>query len=445
MDDEKFDLNSRIWVWFNSVLSYDNIIAHDFLNEIDGCATFADVIIGLADRCPLSDFLGDTLIGSSSLLSKIADLCDVDLDTALGLWEYASGEDIDQFDKEGILHMIDAAKKAEGIEPYVSQAGPNGGVDDGEDLLGDHPDCAVDRDWREQFDEVVSPSEQVRYDEMLAAEEQRKAETFDSFMEVNETPMDEVRSAGIAMVLMQGIVFAEIAKKIDGPSEELNERIATFNHDLKRLYNEPLHKKVEQIENQVGKLEEKAAIYDEMRYTAEHTDPADIRIAEGSTSMTGALMAAAMASYDLSCGLIDDEHIGRYSDVITALEERMGVGAGGLSVQTEAGELIANAKEDGISVGINIPGGKCADIAFVDADPGADDLYPTPVRAFTYNGRDEEPDHRTDVHLDGDMVLDGQMTAETPAHVPADITAAAKEAAAKSVKPDTVGTDGIKH
>lgn len=76
---------------------------------------------------------------------------------------------------------------------------------------------------------------------------------------------------------------------------------------------------------------------------------------------------------------------------------------------------------------------------------GADDLYPTPVRAFTYNGRDEEPDHRTDVHLDGDMVLDGQMTAETPAHVPADITAAAKEAAAKSVKPDTVGTDGIKH
>ena len=42
-------------------------------------------------------------------------------------------------------------------------------------------------------------------------------------------------------------------------------------------------------------------------------------------------------------------------------------------------------------------------------------------------------------------MLDGQMTAETPAHVPADITAAAKEAAAKSVKPDTVGTDGIKH
>lgn len=128
-----------------------------------------------------------------------------------------------------------------------------------------------------------------------------------------------------------------------------------------------------------------------------------------------------MASYDLSCGLIDDKHIERYGDVITALEERMGVGAGALSVQTEAGELIANAREDGISVGINVPGGKCADIAFVDADPGANDLYPTPVRAFTYNGRDEEPDHRTDVHLDGDMVLEGQLTAETPAHLPVDV------------------------
>ena len=33
------------------------------------------------------------------------------------------------------------------------------------------------------------------------------------------------------------------------------------------------------------------------------------------------------------------------------------------TMMAEAGELIANAKEDGISVGINIPGGKCADIA----------------------------------------------------------------------------------
>lgn len=161
LDDEKFDLNSRIWVWFNSVLPYDNIIAHDFLNEIDGCATFADVIIGLADRCPLSDFLGDTLIGSSSLLSKIADLCDVDLDTALGLWEYASGEDIDHLDKEGILHMISVAKEAKGIEPYVSQAGPNGGVGDGEDLRAGGPVSEGDP-WRDgMVAQVAGLMEQV--------------------------------------------------------------------------------------------------------------------------------------------------------------------------------------------------------------------------------------------------------------------------------------------
>lgn len=139
MDEEKFDLNSRIRVWFNSVIPYDSTIADDFLNEIDRSATFADVIIGLADRCPLSDFLGDTLIGSSSLLSKIADLCDVDLDTALGLWEYASGEDIDHLDKERILHMIAAARMAKGIEPYVFQGGPNGDVGEGENLRANGP------------------------------------------------------------------------------------------------------------------------------------------------------------------------------------------------------------------------------------------------------------------------------------------------------------------
>lgn len=181
-----------------------------------------------------------------------------------------------------------------------------------------------------------------------------------------------------------------------------------------------------------------------MRQIGEHTDPEDIRAVEGSVNMTGALMAAAMASYDLSCGLVDDKHIERYDNVITALEERMGFGTGMLSVQTEAGELVANVKEDGISVGMNLPGGKCVDIAFVDADPAADDLHPTPVRAFTYNGCDEEPDHRTDVHLDGAMVLEGQTCAETPAHVPGDVATAAKEAAAKSAKADAAGKRGIK-
>lgn len=100
--------------------------------------------------------------------------------------------------------------------------------------------------------------------------------------------------------------------------------------------------------------------------------------------------------------------------------------------------------ERGDAVEIGRRGGKCVDIAFVDADPAADDLHPTPVRAFTYNGCDEEPDHRTDVHLDGAMVLEGQTCAETPAHVPGDVATAAKEAAAKSAKADAAGKRGIK-
>ena len=311
MSKKHFNFKSSIRDWYIRAFPSDELGY-----RINPLATFAGAVKCMADGGDIYKYLGvgDSLV-RENVFSKIAAITGVDYDAVYDLWLH--------HDEDECSRLI---------------------------FLGDHPDCAVDRDWREQFDEVVSPSEQVRYDELLAAEEHRKAETFDSFMEVNETPMDEVRGAGIALMLMQGIVFAEIARNIDGPSEELDERIATFNRDLKRLYNEPLHKKVEQIESQVGKLEEKAAIYDEMRYTAEHTDPADIRIAEGSASMTGALMAAAMASYDLSCGLIDDEHIGRYGDVITALEERMGVGAGGLSVQTEAGELIAQAHANGLIV-----------------------------------------------------------------------------------------------
>lgn len=280
MSKQHFNFKSSIRDWYIRAFPSDQIGY-----RINPLATFAGAVKCMADGGDIYKYLGvgDSLV-RENVFSKIAAITGVDYDAVYDLWLH--------HDEDECSRLV---------------------------FLGDHPDCAVDRDWREQFDEVASPSEQVRYDEMLAAEEHRKAETFDSFMEVNETPMDEVRGAGIAMMLMQGIVFAEIARKIDGPSEELNERIATFNRDLKRIYSEPLHKKVEQIESQVGKLEEKAAIYDEMRYTAEHTDPADIRIAEGSASMTGALMAAAMASYDLSCGLIDDEFA-------QAIESRLGSG-----------------------------------------------------------------------------------------------------------------------
>lgn len=48
------------------------------------------------------------------------------------------------------------------------------------------------------------------------------------------------------------------------------------------------------------------------------------------------------------------------------------------------------------------------ELAFIEAAPeGLRDDYPTPVHVFTYDGRDSEPVHRTDVHLDGDaMTLD---------------------------------------
>lgn len=405
MDKKHFNFGSSIRDWYTQAFPDDEL---GYI--IDPDATFADAVKFMAYGGEVYEYLGvvDSLV-REKVFSKIAAITGVEYEDVYNLW----------------LHH-DASECSRLV------------------FLGDHPDCAVDPDWREGFDDVLGPAKQARYDESLAEEEHRKAELFDSIMAINEIPLDKVRWDD-PVALANGIAAAKLAEKIDGPSAETDERIALFNKELERIHNEPLRKQLEQVESQVDELTVKASIYDEMRHTAEHTDPADIRIAEGNVSMTDALMAAAMASYDLSCGLVDDKHIERYDNVITALEERMGVGAGALSVQTEAGELIANAREDGISVGINIPGGKCADIAFVDADPGANDLYPTPVRAFTYNGRDEEPDHRTDVHLDGDMVLKGQLTAETPAHLPVDVAAAAKEAAAKSVKSDAVGADGIKH
>lgn len=58
---------------------------------------------------------------------------------------------------------------------------------------------------------------------------------------------------------------------------------------------------------------------------------------------------------------------------------------------------------------INLPDGKSSgQLAFIEAAPvELQDDYPTPVHVFTYDGRDSEPVHRTDVHLDGEaMTLD---------------------------------------
>lgn len=80
-----------------------------------------------------------------------------------------------------------------------------------------------------------------------------------------------------------------------------------------------------------------------------------------------------------------------------------------ISVMTDFGELIATPFAGGISVDINLPDGKSSgQLAFIEAAPvELQDDYPTPVHVFTYDGRDSEPVHRTDVHLDGEaMTLD---------------------------------------
>lgn len=180
MSKKHFNFKSSIRDWYIRAFPSDQLGY-----RINPLATFAGAVKCMADGGDIYKYLG---VGDSpvreNVFFKIAAITGVDYDAVYDLWLH--------HDEDECSRLV---------------------------FLGDHPDCAVDRDWREQFDEVVSPSEQVRYDELLAAEEHRKAETFDSFMEVNETPMDEVRGAGIAMMLMQGIVFAEIAKKIDGPSE----------------------------------------------------------------------------------------------------------------------------------------------------------------------------------------------------------------------------------
>ena len=309
MDKKHFNFGSSIRDWYTQAFPDDEL---GYI--IDPDATFAGAVKFMAYGGEVYEYLGvvDSLV-RENVFSKIAAITGVEYEDVYDLW----------------LHH-DASECSRLV------------------FLGDHPDCAVGPDWRDGFDDVLGPAEQARYDELFAEEEHRKAEFFDSIMVVNEIPLDKVRWDD-PVALANGIAAAKLAEKIDGPSAETGERIALFNKKLKRIHNEPLRKQLEQIESQVDDLTAKASIYDEMCQIGEHTDPEDIRAVEGSVSMTGALMAAAMASYDLSCGLVDDKHIERYDNVITALEERMGFGAGMLSVQTEVGELVANQFRIGMS------------------------------------------------------------------------------------------------
>ena len=153
MSKKHFNFKSSIRDWYIRAFPSDQLGY-----RINPLATFAGTVKCMADGGDIYKYLGvgDSLV-RENVFSKIAAITGVDYDAVYDLWLH--------HDEDECSRLV---------------------------FLSDHPDCAVDRDWREQFDEVASPSEQVRYDELLAAEEHRKAETFDSFMEVNETPMDEV-------------------------------------------------------------------------------------------------------------------------------------------------------------------------------------------------------------------------------------------------------------
>ena len=127
-----------------------------------------------------------------------------------------------------------------------------------------------------------------------------------------------------------------------------------------------------------------------------------------------------------------------------------------ISVMTDFGELIATPFAGGISVDINLPDGKSSgQLAFIEAAPvELQDDYPTPVHVFTYDGRDSEPVHRTDVHLDGDaMTLEpvkgDSVHSGTRAHScdrrPADLAKAASAAATRTANPGDGEAGGIKH
>ena len=125
MAEEKWDLNSKIYDWFDSVLSDDNILKRDFLTDLSHSATFADVIIGVAKDCNrLTDYLcgSESLFasetGKTPLLEKIAELTGVSLDSAYCL----SPGYIDLTD-EGVRRMVAAAKAAKTAEELRGMVG----------------------------------------------------------------------------------------------------------------------------------------------------------------------------------------------------------------------------------------------------------------------------------------------------------------------------------
>lgn len=143
---------------------------------------------------------------------------------------------------------------------------------------------------------------------------------------------------------------------------------------------------------------------------------------------------------ELKCG-DDPEHPAEISVVAMGSVGRWDVPSRGLVAANSLRDLI-----DGKGSG---------QLAFIESTPAElQDDYPTPVHVFSYDGRDSEPVHRTDVHLDGDaMTLD--PVKGTPAHngaqahggdrLPADLAKAASAAANRTAGSHADEAGGIKH
>ena len=127
MSKKHFNFKSSIRDWYIRAFPSDELGY-----RINPLATFAGAVKCMADGGDIYKYLGvgDSLV-RENVFSKIAAITGVDYDAVYGLWLH--------HDEDECSRLV---------------------------FLGDHPDCAVDRDWREQFDEVVSPSEQVHYDDL---------------------------------------------------------------------------------------------------------------------------------------------------------------------------------------------------------------------------------------------------------------------------------------
>lgn len=120
MSKKHFNFKSSIRDWYIRAFPSDELGY-----RINPLATFAGAVKCMADGGDIYKYLdvGDSLV-RENVFSKIAAITGVDYDAVYDLWSH--------HDEDESSRLV---------------------------FLGDHPDCAVDRDWREQFDEVVSPSE----------------------------------------------------------------------------------------------------------------------------------------------------------------------------------------------------------------------------------------------------------------------------------------------